>query len=303
MKPTGWIKLHRKITGWKWYGDANTVRVFLHLLLSCPPGEDSCRVSVRKMAEELAISHKECRSALSRLLSDGTIIARESTPGRDGATAFEIANWKKFQQGTFRPLENKGVTIEEGHINEKKGTFKGTFKGTNKGTFKPLENKGVTIEEGTNKGTFEGTNKGTPSFLKNYKERLEKTRADAHLRVREETPETPASALTTGFPLPKSIADVQMVATARGILMTDEELQDFFDWHTARGWRDAQGFQFHDWRFLIRGWVARRRKEQRTNGDNNAHNNSIRHNGGQIGQNFSGTDYGEADEYAPLPGI
>lgn len=31
---SGWIKLHRKITEWEWYSDANTFRVFMHLLLT-----------------------------------------------------------------------------------------------------------------------------------------------------------------------------------------------------------------------------------------------------------------------------
>jgi len=31
---SGWIKLHRKITQWEWYDDANTMRLFIHLLLS-----------------------------------------------------------------------------------------------------------------------------------------------------------------------------------------------------------------------------------------------------------------------------
>jgi hypothetical protein len=305
LQSIGWIKLHRRITGWKWYGDANTVRVFIHLLLSCPPGEGSCRVSVRQMAEMLGISYKETRVAIAHLLSDGTITAAESTPGKSGSTVFFIANWKKFQQGAFNPVENQGLTEEKGRISKKKGAFEGANKGANKGAFNPVENQELTIEEGAFEGANKGANKGAPSLKNNNKEILIKTRADAHTHVRDETPETPASPLTTGFPLPKSITDVQMVATARGILMTDDELQDFYDWHTARGWRDAQGFQFHDWRFLIRGWVARHRREQTKTGDNNGHSNSrtVRRNDGKIGQNFSGDDYGTADDYAPLPSL
>ena len=33
MNDTGWISLYRKFTEWEWYTDANTMRVFLHLLL------------------------------------------------------------------------------------------------------------------------------------------------------------------------------------------------------------------------------------------------------------------------------
>ena len=31
---SGWVKIHRQITEWEWYRDANTFRVFMHLLLS-----------------------------------------------------------------------------------------------------------------------------------------------------------------------------------------------------------------------------------------------------------------------------
>ena len=29
----GWIKLHRRLLGWEWHKDANTLSVFIHLLL------------------------------------------------------------------------------------------------------------------------------------------------------------------------------------------------------------------------------------------------------------------------------
>lgn len=29
----GWISLYRKILNWEWYSDANTFRLFIHLLL------------------------------------------------------------------------------------------------------------------------------------------------------------------------------------------------------------------------------------------------------------------------------
>ncbi|MBQ5686491.1 MAG: hypothetical protein IIV23_02215, partial [Ruminococcus sp.] len=34
MLDGGYIKLHRKLTKWEWYHNANTFRVFIHLLLT-----------------------------------------------------------------------------------------------------------------------------------------------------------------------------------------------------------------------------------------------------------------------------
>ena len=34
MTKNGFIVIHRKITDWEWYTDANTFKVFMHLLLT-----------------------------------------------------------------------------------------------------------------------------------------------------------------------------------------------------------------------------------------------------------------------------
>ena len=77
MSDSGWISLYRKFTEWEWYTDANTMRVFLHLLLKANhkaghwKGQTIQRgqlITGRKsIADELKISERNVRTALDKL--------------------------------------------------------------------------------------------------------------------------------------------------------------------------------------------------------------------------------------------
>ena len=41
MLESGFIKLHRKILKWEWYDEPNTMRLFIHLLLTASIEDDS----------------------------------------------------------------------------------------------------------------------------------------------------------------------------------------------------------------------------------------------------------------------
>lgn len=102
----GYIKLHRKITDWEWYQDANTFRVFIHLLLECNHEDrkwrgitiqrGECFTSIRRLSEALKLSVREVRTALEHLKTTQEI-AVETTSERA----------KRFsRQGTFITIEN-----------------------------------------------------------------------------------------------------------------------------------------------------------------------------------------------------
>jgi hypothetical protein len=73
----GWIKLHRKFTKWEWYQDANTLRLFLHLLLMANHQDGRWQgIQVRRgqhitgrkrLAKDLKLSEKKIRTALNKL--------------------------------------------------------------------------------------------------------------------------------------------------------------------------------------------------------------------------------------------
>ena len=78
-KNHGFVKIYRKITDWGWYKDANTARVFIHLLLNAnftekewmgqkiPMG--SLVTSQKNIAKELNLSVQNVRTALKNLKS------------------------------------------------------------------------------------------------------------------------------------------------------------------------------------------------------------------------------------------
>ena len=73
----GYIKLHRKITEWEWYTDANTMRLFLHLLLLANHAEQKWRgvtikrgqrlTSLNKLSIETGLSKRSIRTSLNKL--------------------------------------------------------------------------------------------------------------------------------------------------------------------------------------------------------------------------------------------
>lgn len=100
---SGYIKLHRSIIEWEWYGDANTCRVFLHLL--CTANYEVSKYMGRtiergqavfgrkKMAEELHLTEDQIRTAVEHLKSTSEITI-ETTNKFSIAT---IANYSKYQ--------------------------------------------------------------------------------------------------------------------------------------------------------------------------------------------------------------
>lgn len=104
----GWIKLHRKMTEWGWYSDANTMRVFLHLLLTAnhKPSEFRGRhiergqtvFGVRSMSVALRLSSKEVRTALEHLKQTNEVAI-------EGTNKFSVATIVKYEVYQCTPLD------------------------------------------------------------------------------------------------------------------------------------------------------------------------------------------------------
>lgn len=99
----GWIKVHREMLAWEWYQDANTMRVFLHLLLTANYEDKKykgvlikrgqCMISVKKLSEDLRQTVRQTRTALDHLKSTGEVTI-EST---NKFSLITITNYEKFQ--------------------------------------------------------------------------------------------------------------------------------------------------------------------------------------------------------------
>lgn len=86
MSDDGWIKLDRKILNWRWYKDANTMRVFIHLLLTASFADNwfesieihrgEAVVSYEGLANTLNLSVQNVRTAIKHLKSTGEVTAK-----------------------------------------------------------------------------------------------------------------------------------------------------------------------------------------------------------------------------------
>ncbi len=79
----GFIKLHRKITKWEWYQDANTFRLFLHLLLICNHEEGRWQGKIigrgqvitgrKSLSKGTGLSQQQIRTSLEKLKATSEI--------------------------------------------------------------------------------------------------------------------------------------------------------------------------------------------------------------------------------------
>ena len=99
----GFIVLHRKIENWEWYQDANTFRVFIHLLLEANYEDRRWRgivikrgqhvTSYEKLASELKLSVQNIRTAIKHLKSTGEVTIKATSK----YTLITVANYNKYQ--------------------------------------------------------------------------------------------------------------------------------------------------------------------------------------------------------------
>ncbi len=100
---SGWIKLHRKITEWEWYSDANTFRVFMHLLLTANYEDKRWRnINVKRgqiitgrmeLAQTLRLSERQIRTALDKLKMSGVITIKTTNQ----YSLITVENYSCFQ--------------------------------------------------------------------------------------------------------------------------------------------------------------------------------------------------------------
>lgn len=140
----GFIKLHRKMTDWEWYKDANTFRLFVHLLFNAnwedsryqghkiPRG--SLVIGRKQLALELGMSEQSVRTSLTKLKSTNEI----TTKSTNKFTVVNIVKYNDYQefeipnrpatQPTTQPTTNQQLTtskeIKKERIEEKKNNKK-----------------------------------------------------------------------------------------------------------------------------------------------------------------------------------
>lgn len=137
----GYIKLHRQILEWGWYEDANTFRLFMHLLLKANyyDGEFKGRIvkrgqrftSVGNLAKEIKLSDKAIRISLDKLIRTNEVVVN----GANNGTMITICKYDTYQsnsetegQTKGKPKGKRGATNkEEKEIQEEKEIINTVF--------------------------------------------------------------------------------------------------------------------------------------------------------------------------------
>lgn len=171
------IKIDRKILDWEWYGDINTCRLFIHLILKANwkdgrfQGTDVPRgsliSSIKRLSDETGLSERQVRTALNHLKTTGEVTSK----GHAKYSVFTIKNYDLYQTsdkqsdnqvtGKRQASDRQATTIEEikkernkeynntpsAHPDEKSSECAGRFL-LNDGTiFEITENDVVTYQQ------------------------------------------------------------------------------------------------------------------------------------------------------------
>lgn len=99
----GFIKIHRKIIDWEWYGDKNVCRVFFHLIFTANYKDQNFKgliikrgqkvVSLKNLANEVDISVQQLRTTLNKLKSTNEITSQST----NGFTIITLQNYDLYQ--------------------------------------------------------------------------------------------------------------------------------------------------------------------------------------------------------------
>lgn len=103
MSDNGWISLYRKFTEWEWYTDANTMRVFVHLLLKANHKEGHWQgkvinkgeliTSLDHLSKDLKLTPQQVRTALEKLKKTNEI----TTKATNKYTLVSIVKYSVYQ--------------------------------------------------------------------------------------------------------------------------------------------------------------------------------------------------------------
>lgn len=116
-----YIKLSRKLMDWEWYGNINTCRMFIHMLLKAnwKDGKFEGKIiprgsfvsSLPKLAEETALTIREVRTAISHLKMTGEVTCK-SYPKY---TVFTVNNYCSYQMSD---TQNDRQATDKRHSND-----------------------------------------------------------------------------------------------------------------------------------------------------------------------------------------
>lgn len=103
----GWIKIHRELLQWEWFGKAEMVQLFLYLLLKANCEEKQWQgITIMRgqlittnsaIRKDLQLSEQQIRTIIKRLISTGEITYKSTNK----YVIITICNYDRYQCGNF----------------------------------------------------------------------------------------------------------------------------------------------------------------------------------------------------------
>ncbi len=132
----GFITLQRQIIDWEWYDDANTFRLFIHILLKANHTDKNYRGTLIKrgtfltgrdvLAKETGLSIQQIRTGLKKLKSTNEITIKTNSKG----SVVQVVKYNDYQSVTSKvtnkqPASNQQVTTtnNDNNVNNEKNTI------------------------------------------------------------------------------------------------------------------------------------------------------------------------------------
>ena len=113
----GFISVYRKITEWEWYDDANTFRLYMHLLLKAnwetkkwhgkTIERGSLITSREKLAKELKLGVHQIRTALDKLRNTQNLTIKTTNK----YTLITIENYSNYQEHKNKNDQQRGQQV------------------------------------------------------------------------------------------------------------------------------------------------------------------------------------------------
>ena len=255
------------------------------LLMADDDGTSS--VSVRQLAADLSLTHKEARGIIAAFAAAGTL---DVSGGTDG-TVIRFDKWAQYAEGTQRAHKRAHKGHTEGHT---EGHTKGTRKGTQKEE-SSTPNSRNSSELATTEKTASRARVKEADIYKYYTTPYARAREETPVEKLEKEDREEAARLMETIRYPTKWEEVRDAAVAYAISMDEEEADCFIAKYAAVGWIKA-GAKIRDWRYLLRSWhrnwqqVEKDKEKKKQGRTKNARND--------FGQaDFSG-NYGPPTEYA-----
>ena len=167
----GWIKLHRSITDWEWFADAETLKLFLYLLLTANYEDRKWKditiqrgqlvISTEELAQRLKSTRQKIRTQLKRLETCGTIALQATNK----FTLVTICNYDNYQESSEaeQPTDNQQTNQQI------------TSKTTNTLTSK-IFSQVAHIEDDTTSSSYDGNQQSNQQSLPNLTSDLTTTK-------------------------------------------------------------------------------------------------------------------------------